>query len=111
MLKIFYGLESLLGKSPFWANNAKDMLEKNRKGIFTYSRKVWSKISYEGNFFVYFLSEHFIAKEILNKLLEPKPAKRISLNEVLSSRWLSSNLSYEDKKHIEECLFSYEKMC
>lgn len=87
----------LLGKPPFYADNHKELLEKNRKGVFNYNRKHWLKLSSE-------------SRDLIQRLLEPFPANRITMDELLNNRWLLDLLTPEDRKHLSECAFHVVKM-
>ena len=70
----------LCGSPPFYGKNEKEIFSKILEGNFTFKHKIWSKISYEG-------------KNLVKKLLELNPDKRLSAKEALEDDWfkISSN--------------------
>ena len=70
----------LCGSPPFYGKNEKEIFSKILEGNFTFKHKIWNKISYEG-------------KNLVKKLLELNPDKRLSAKEALEDDWfkISSN--------------------
>jgi len=87
----------LTGKSPFAANDYRDLLEKNRKGFVNYRGRHWSSLSSD-------------AKNLIQRLLDPLQASRMTLEEAISHNWIRDNLSPEEKKYLSEYVFHVVKM-
>ena len=64
----------LCGSPPFYGKNEKEIFAKILNGTFTFKHKIWNKISNEG-------------KDLVKKLLELNPNKRISAKEALEDDW------------------------
>ena len=64
----------LCGSPPFYGKNEKEIFSKILNGTFTFKHKIWNKISNEG-------------KNLVKKLLELNPNKRISAKEALEDDW------------------------
>jgi calcium-dependent protein kinase len=70
----------LCGSPPFYGKNEKEIFKKILDGNFTFRHKIWNKISTE-------------AKNLVLKLLQVNPTKRISAQEALEDVWFQKNLS------------------
>ena len=68
----------LCGSPPFYGKNEKEIFRKILDGNFTFRHKIWNKISTE-------------AKNLVLKLLQVNPAKRISAQEALEDVWFKKN--------------------
>ena len=67
----------LIGHPPFLGANNKEILKKVELGKISYEGEKWNKISQE-------------AKTLLKQLLEYDPLKRISAQQALSNKWITS---------------------
>ena len=70
----------LCGSPPFYGKNEKEIFRKIIDGNYTFKHKIWSKISDE-------------AKNLVSKLLQVDPTKRISAQEALEDVWFQKNLN------------------
>ena len=70
----------LCGSPPFYGKNEKEIFKKILDGNFTFRHKIWNKISTE-------------AKNLVLKLLQVNPTKRISAQEALDDVWFQKNFS------------------
>ena len=70
----------LCGSPPFYGKNEKEIFRKILDGNFTFRHKIWNKISTEG-------------KNLVLKLLQVNPAKRISAQEALEDVWFQKNFN------------------
>ena len=70
----------LCGSPPFYGKNEKEIFRKILDGNFTFRHKIWSKISTE-------------AKNLVLKLLQVNPVKRISAQEALEDVWFQKNFN------------------
>ena len=68
----------LCGSPPFYGKNEKEIFRKILDGNFTFRQKIWNKISTE-------------AKNLVLKLLQVNPTKRISAQEALEDVWFQKN--------------------
>ena len=68
----------LCGSPPFYGKNEKEIFSKILYGNFSFRHKIWNKISNE-------------AKNLVQKLLEINPQKRLSAKEALNDVWFESN--------------------
>ena len=70
----------LCGSPPFYGKNEKEIFKKILDGNFSFRHKIWSKISTE-------------AKNLVLKLLEINPIKRLSAQEALEDVWFQKNIN------------------
>ena len=70
----------LCGSPPFYGKNEKEIFRKILDGNFTFRHKIWNKISNE-------------AKNLVLKLLQVNPTKRISAKEALEDVWFQKNFN------------------
>ena len=70
----------LCGSPPFYGKNEKEIFKKILDGNFTFKHKIWKKISTEG-------------KNLVLKLLQLNPTKRISAKEALEDVWFQKNFN------------------
>ena len=70
----------LCGSPPFYGKNEKEIFKKILDGNFTFKHKIWKKISTEG-------------KNLVLKLLQLNPTKRISAKEALEDVWFKKNFN------------------
>ena len=70
----------LCGSPPFYGKNEKEIFKKILDGNFTFRHKIWNKVSSE-------------AKNLVLKLLQVDPTKRLSAKEALEDVWFKNNLS------------------
>jgi calcium-dependent protein kinase len=70
----------LCGSPPFYGKNEKEIFKKIIEGNFTFRHKIWNKISNE-------------AKNLVLKLLQVKPDKRLSAKEALEDIWFKKNIN------------------
>ena len=70
----------LCGSPPFYGKNENEIFKKILDGNFTFRHKIWNKISTE-------------AKNLVLKLLQVNPTKRISAQEALDDVWFQKNFS------------------
>ena len=70
----------LCGSPPFYGKNEKEIFRKILDGNLTFRHKIWNKISTE-------------AKNLVLKLLQVNPAKRISAQEALEDVWFQKNFN------------------
>jgi calcium-dependent protein kinase len=68
----------LCGSPPFYGKNEKEIFSKILYGNFSFRHKIWNKVSNE-------------AKNLVQKLLEINPQKRLSAKEALNDVWFESN--------------------
>ena len=68
----------LCGSPPFYGKNEKEIFSKIIYGNFSFKHKIWNKISSE-------------AKNLVQKLLEVNPEKRLSAKEALNHKWFENN--------------------
>ena len=68
----------LSGSPPFYGKNEKEIFPKILRGNFSFENKIWNKISEE-------------AKDLVSKLLEINPEKRLSAKEALNEKWFKVN--------------------
>ena len=74
----------LCGSPPFYGKNEKEIFSKILSGNFSFRHKIWNKISEE-------------AKDLVNKLLEINPEKRLSAKEALNEKWFKINENPTEK--------------
>ena len=70
----------LCGSPPFYGKNEKEIFRKILDGNFTFRHKIWNKISSE-------------AKNLVLKLLQVNPIKRLSAKEALEDIWFQKNIN------------------
>ena len=70
----------LCGSPPFYGKNEKEIFKKILDGNFSFRHKIWNKISTEG-------------KNLVLKLLQVNPMKRLSAQEALEDVWFQKNLN------------------
>ena len=70
----------LCGSPPFYGKNEKEIFKKIIEGNFTFRHKIWNKISNE-------------AKNLVLKLLQVNPDKRISAKDSLEDIWFKKNIN------------------
>ena len=70
----------LCGSPPFYGKNEKEIFKKIIDGNFTFRHKIWNKISTE-------------AKNLVLKLLQVNPDKRLSAKEALEDVWFQKNIN------------------
>ena len=70
----------LCGSPPFYGKNEKEIFRKILDGNFTFRHKIWNKISTE-------------AKNLVLKLLQVNPAKRLSAQDALEDVWFKKNFN------------------
>ena len=70
----------LCGSPPFYGKNEKEIFKKIIEGNFTFRYKIWNKISTE-------------AKNLVLKLLQVNPDKRLSAKEALEDIWFKKNVN------------------
>ena len=70
----------LCGSPPFYGKNEKEIFKKIIEGNFTFRHKIWKKISSE-------------AKNLVLKLLQVNPSKRLSAKEALEDIWFKKNIN------------------
>jgi len=70
----------LCGSPPFYGKNEKEIFRKIIDGNFTFRHKIWNKISNE-------------AKNLVLKLLQVNPDKRLSAKEALEDVWFQKNIN------------------
>ena len=68
----------LCGSPPFYGKNEKEIFSKVIFGNYSFNQKIWTKISKE-------------AKNLVEKLLEVNPSKRLSAKEALNHKWFKIN--------------------
>jgi calcium-dependent protein kinase len=68
----------LCGAPPFYGRNEKEIFAKVINGSYSFRQKVWNNISSEG-------------KNLVQKLLELNPEKRLSAKEALKHKWFKNN--------------------
>jgi len=68
----------LSGYSPFYSENEAGLFEKIMTAEYNFDDECWDEIS-------------LLAKDFIKKLLTKNPTTRLSANEALSHKWLSSN--------------------
>ena len=68
----------LSGKPPFYGRNDREILERVQKGTYSMEDQEWSRISPA-------------AKSLISKMLQFKPADRISAHEALEDEWIVTN--------------------
>lgn len=68
----------LCGSPPFYGKNEKEIFTKILSGNFSFRHKIWNKISEE-------------AKDLVKKLLEINPGKRLSAKDALNEKWFKVN--------------------
>jgi calcium-dependent protein kinase len=68
----------LCGAPPFYGKNEKEIFKKILDGNFTFRHKIWNKVSNE-------------AKNLVLKLLQVNPVKRLSAKEALEDVWFQKN--------------------
>ena len=87
----------LCGYPPFNAESDELILEKIKKGKFTFPPEEWDSVSP-------------LAKDLVTKMLEFHPSKRLSANEALTHKWLvSNNTKTVDKTLSIKCLKNMKK--
>ncbi|CAG8792589.1 5996_t:CDS:2, partial [Dentiscutata erythropus] len=87
----------LCGYTPFWGENQKALFDSILKGVYHFDEDYWSDISDE-------------AKDLINKMLEYNPDKRITAHDALQHPWFKSLGSSELFGHIEnEIIDEYTK--
>jgi len=84
----------LSGMSPFQSSSFRDVLVKNRKGIIEYPENEWGNVSTE-------------AIDLVKKMTEINPAKRISAAEALVHKWFS--VSGEKSKILSSAIENMKK--
>ncbi|KAJ3681133.1 hypothetical protein LUZ60_015622 [Juncus effusus] len=67
----------LCGVPPFWAENDEGIAQAIIKGVYTFQRDPWPKISDN-------------AKDLIQKMLDPNPYTRLTATEVLEHPWLKN---------------------
>ena len=87
----------LCGYPPFNAESDELILEKIKKGKFTFPPEEWDTVSP-------------LAKDLVTKMLEFNPSKRLSASEALTHKWLvSNNTKTVDKNLSIKCLKNMKK--
>ena len=87
----------LCGYPPFNAESDELILEKITKGKFTFPPEEWDTVSP-------------LAKDLVTKMLEFNPSKRLSASEALTHKWLvSNNTKTVDKNLSIKCLKNMKK--
>ena len=87
----------LCGYPPFNAESDELILEKIKKGKFSFPPEEWDSVSP-------------LAKDLVTKMLEFHPSKRLSANEALTHKWLvSNNTKTVDKNLSIKCLKNMKK--
>jgi calcium-dependent protein kinase len=78
----------LCGAPPFYGKNEKEIFKKILDGNFTFRHKIWNKVSNE-------------AKNLVLKLLQVNPVKRLSAKEALEDVWFqkNSNINVYDRRN------------
>ena len=76
----------LCGSPPFYGKNEKEIFKKIIEGNFTFRHKIWNKISSE-------------AKNLVLKLLQVNPDKRLSAKEALEDIWFKKNINVNTLKN------------
>ena len=71
----------LCGSPPFYGKNEKEIFKKILDGNFTFRHKIWNKISNE-------------AKNLVLKLLQVNPMKRLSAQEALEDVWFKKCINF-----------------
>ena len=84
----------LCGSPPFYGKNEKEIFKKILDGNFTFRHKIWNKVSSE-------------AKNLVLKLLQVDPAKRLSAKEALEDVWFKNNLSMNTLDNQNSNSFKY----
>ena len=74
----------LSGAPPFYGKNEKEIFAKILNGNLSFKNEIWNKISEE-------------AKDLIKKLLEINPDKRISAKEALKEKWFEINKNPKNK--------------
>ena len=70
----------LCGSPPFYGKNEKEIFKKILNGNITFRSKIWNKISND-------------AKNLVLKLLQVSPSKRLSAKEALEDIWFQKNMN------------------
>ena len=70
----------LCGSPPFYGKNEKEIFQKVLDGTINFKHKIWNKISQD-------------AKNLVTKLLQVNPTKRISAAEALEDIWFKKNIN------------------
>jgi len=96
-LKEILKKNSLSAKPLFAAPNYQEIIEKNKKGVVKFPGAAWIKISNK-------------AKEFVQKLLEPRPSKRFSLNQAVDHEWFQAELSPDLLRELLETTFRFIQM-
>jgi calcium-dependent protein kinase len=74
----------LSGSPPFYGKNEKEIFSKILSGNYSFRNKIWNKISEE-------------AKDLVKKLLEINPEKRLSAKDALNEKWFKVNENPNEK--------------
>ena len=83
----------LCGSPPFYGKNEKEIFSKILSGNFSFRHKIWNKISNE-------------AKNLVKRMLEINPDKRLSARDALKDKWFEINKnSIINKKNTNYSIF------
>jgi serine/threonine protein kinase len=75
----------LCGYEPFYGENEKQLIQENKTGNVEYPKDDWKDISIEG-------------RDLVEKMLERDPLKRISASKALSHPWITRRVSSRDRE-------------
>jgi len=97
---------SLTGRPAFHGTEYKDLLEENKNGYIKFKEKHWVSVSPQG-----FLLRKvciimiIIARDLVQRILDVNPYKRISLDLVLTDKWFELMLPPDEFKELNEFNF------
>ena len=84
----------LCGSPPFYGKSEKEIFKKILDGNFTFRHKIWNKVSSE-------------AKNLVLKLLQVNPTKRLSAKEALEDIWFQKNVNINTLDNSNSNSFKY----
>jgi mitogen-activated protein kinase-activated protein kinase 2 len=91
----------LCGFPPFYSNHglaiSPGMKNRIRMGQYTFPNPEWQNVSQD-------------AKDLINGMLNIDPAKRLTIEQVMSNRWIAVRLKILFVKIITKCFFSNTRL-
>jgi len=82
----------LCGYSPFWGEDQISLFENIKSGIYEYEEDYWSEISVS-------------AKDLIDKMLEFDPARRITSHQALKHDWFKSAANVDILENVKKKFF------
>jgi len=81
----------LSGRPPFYDSNDRKRIKKNREVLYSFNKKYWRRVSDN-------------AKDLIAKMLEKNPAKRITARKALQHPWMTESSVELEKRDIQRAM-------